>query len=164
MLAPDDRDVLDRGLVNTVKGHHDEPDTLVAEAYVWAADLTSPELLAHLATLNAARAVRERQDDVKYLRPAYQNPNGTVQTTLLDAGPTATAEAALPDFPRGLGDQSKAVRQLLRDRAQPLTAQEIARAFRGYRKERVERIDEILDVLVVLGQAREVPGQDGYTA
>lgn len=87
-----------------------------------------------------------------------------MQTILFDAGPAATAEAALPNFPRGLGDQSKAVRQLLRDRAQPLTAQEIACASWGYRKERVKRIKEILDVLVVLGQAREVPGQGGYTA
>ena len=144
--------------------YYDQLEAMLAEALGWAAEVPTPELLTHLAALNAARAVQERQDDVKYLRPAYQNPNGTVQTTLLDAGPTATAEAALPDFPRGLGDQFKAVRQLLRDRAQPLTAQEIARAFRGYRKERVERIDEILDVLVVLGQAREVPGQDGYAA
>lgn len=63
----DDHAVLDRGLVS----YSNQLEALLAEALGWAAEVPTPELLAHLAALNAARAVQERPDDVKYLRPAY---------------------------------------------------------------------------------------------
>ena len=161
-LSDDERRVHDLGLVSTLRELHDELDTLVSAAYGWDAGLSAPELLEHLTALNAVRAAEERQDVVKFIRSAYQDPAGVSQTELLAAGEVRVAAAALPVFPKRLADQSQAVRQLLRNAARPMTPREVAGSFAG--KVRADRTEEVLEMLVTMGQAREVPGQGGYTA
>lgn len=161
-LTDKDKKTLADGLVSTLRDLHDELDALVAEAYGWPHALDEQGVLARLTTLNADRAAEERQGVVKYLRPAYQNPNATVQGLLVDAPQAeAAAEARKPTFPRKLAEQSQLIRQVLRDAARPMTAGQVAKVFRSARADRVE---EVLDMLVALGQAREVPGEEGYTA
>ncbi len=160
-LTDKERDVHERGLVDTLKGHHDELDALVADAYGWPAELDEQTILGHLSILNAERAAEERQDRVRYLRPEYQNPNATVQALLVEAEEAAAAEAKRPTFPRKLGEQSRVIRQALREAARPMNAEQVARIFRGARTDRVE---EVLEVLVALGQAREGAEHGGYVA
>lgn len=158
-LSDDERGVNTRGLVQTLKDLHDELDTLVAAAYGWPADLPTPELLERLAALNGVRAAEERQDIVQYLRPAYQNPERTVQGLLVEVEGTAAAAAKRPAFPKKTKEQSQAVRQLLRDSARPLTPGQIAQSFTGVGEGRIE---DILGLMEGVGQVREVPGVGGY--
>lgn len=160
-LDDSERAVHDRGLVSTLRDLHDRLNALVAGAYGWPADLPTPEVLARLAVLNAERAAEERQEVIRYLRPEYQNPSGVSQDVLMEADPAVVAASQVPVFPKRLAEQSQAVRRALRDSAVPLSAGQVAKLFKGVRAERVE---EVLDMLVALGQARETPEHDRYTA
>lgn len=160
-LTDKEKDISERGLVSTLNDYHAELDALVAEAYGWPADLDEQTILGHLTVLNAERAAEERQDRVRYLRPEYQNPNANVQEFLVEAGAEVAAEAKRPTFPRKLAEQSRAIRQALREAARPMDAQQVARIFRGAKADRVE---EVLEMLVDLGQVREVAEYGGYTA
>ena len=161
-LTADEQTIHQRGLVSTLKDLHDELDALVAEAYGWPNGLDDQSVLARLTTLNAERAAEERHDVVRYLRPEYQNPNASTQGLLVDVvAETETAEAKKAPFPRKLAEQSQIIREVLRGAAQPMTAGQIAKHFKSARTDRVE---EVLDMLVALGQAREVPGHQGYSA
>ena len=133
----------------------------MAASYGWDAGLSAAALLTRLAALNAVRAAEERQDVVKFIRSAYQDPSDVVQGELLKAGASQAADAARPPFPRKLADQSQVVRQLLRNVARPMTPQQVTKSFKGVRADRVE---EVLEMLAAMGQAREVPEQGGYTA
>ena len=160
-LSDAERDVHDRGLVSTLRALHDELDSRVADAYSWPADLTDQDLLGRLLDLNAVRQAEERQDLVRYLRPAYQDPRGGARQALdLEVAATAAAALPLPTFPGRLAEQSQAVRLVLRGAAGPLNARQVASTFKGLGEARAE---ELLETLVVLGQAREVPGR-GYSA
>lgn len=160
-LNDEERQTHDQGLVSTLRDLHEELDALVAAVYGWPTDLSAAEVLARLTALNGVRELEERQDIVKFLRPAYQDPDNVTQDGLLEAIDVAAATAKLPIFPKRLGDQSQAVRQLLRAAARPMTPQQVAKSFKGVRADRTE---ELLEMLVSLGQAREVVGQAGYTA
>lgn len=162
LLTDAERDVHDRGLVSTLRSPHDELDVRVAEAYSWPADLPEQEVLGRLLALNGQREAEERQDLVRYLRPAYQDPRGTAAQLALGLEvPEGVAAQTIPAFPSRLAEQSQAVRLLLRGAARPLTARQVAGSFKGLGEARAE---ELLETLAVLGQAREVAGQAGYTA
>ncbi len=62
----------DQGLVSILKKHHDDLDTAVAEAYNWPVDLSTPEILHHLVTLNTHRHQEEQSGHIRWLRPEYQ--------------------------------------------------------------------------------------------
>ena len=161
-LTEDEQEVHQRGLVSTLKDLHDELDGLVAQAYGWPSGLDEQGVLARLTTLNAERAAEERQGLVRYLRPQYQNPTAAAQGLLVDVTDAANpVEAKKAVFPRKLAEQSQVIREVLRGAAQPMTAGQIAKQFKSARTDRVE---EVLDMLVALGQAREVPEHQGYSA
>ena len=160
-LSDRERDIFGRGLVDTLGQYHDELDDLVARAYGWPAGLDDQTILARLTTLNAERAAEERRGAVRYLRPEYQNPDANIQDILVDVDSAAQEEARKPTFPRKLAEQSRAVRQALREAARPLGAGQVAALFKGAKAERVE---ELLEMLVDLGQAREAAEHGGYVA
>lgn len=150
--------VHEQGLVTTLRVLHDELDTLVQAAYGWEGALTDQDVLLRLTELNAARVQEERQGLVRHLRPEYQDPKGAAMRALeLDVVAAAAPEAERPAYPQKLAEQAAAVRQALQGAARPLTAQQVARLFRGAR---TASVDEVLETLVALGQARQVGEAD----
>jgi hypothetical protein len=166
-LSDKERDIHDQGLVTMLKQLHEELDTLVEQAYGWETGMPVQALLGSLLALNEERAAQERQNLVRWLRPAYQDPKGVSQQSLdLEVVGVVSSEAQLPRFPVRLAEQSKVVCQLLKAAARPLTAKQVAQSFKGAK---VAKVEELLETLVYLGQAREVvdqnePGRDGYAA
>ena len=87
-LTAKEKQIHSAGLVGVLKTLHDELDDAVLQAYGWAdlqaglaASPNSPEfatardeLLLRLVTLNAQRAAEEARGQVRWLRPAFQNP------------------------------------------------------------------------------------------
>jgi hypothetical protein len=130
-------------------------------------DLTLPEqeeaedeLLARLVALNVERRAEEAQGRVRWLRPAYQAPRlgaripGAGRQEELDVGlPTGLPEPQpWPEEPRA---QFGAVRDLLDIADSPLSAEDVARAFKGRRSPtRRRRVQEVLATLADLGIAR----------
>ena len=136
----------------------------MAEAYGWPADLSDEEILRRLVALNAERAEEESRGIVRWLRPEFQNPAGVAATqgTLAlpaETKPAKTKPAAKPSFPKPLAEQARAVRAALQTQGKPVTAAELARAFKGAKADKVQ---ELLETLASLGQARSV--EDGRFA
>lgn len=152
-----DREVYDQGLIGILRDLHDQIDAAVAEAYGWPADLSDDEILHRLVDLNRERAAEEARGLIRWLRPDYQNPAGTVaaakgEQTALDIGPKdSTAKAP---WPKALPEQIAAVRAALSDMG-TATPEQIARQFlRG----RATTVQPLLESLTALGQARIVEG------
>ena len=103
------------------------------------------------------RAAEERRELVRWLRPEFQNPQGSSQTAL-DTG-TETGAVTAPAYmgtgrlAQDDGDQAKAVRAARVARGEVLTPEQLAKGFKGAR---VDRVAALLDTLASLGQAREV--------
>ncbi len=51
------------------------------DAYGWPHDLTDDDLLQRLIDLNRERAEEEKRGLIRWLRPEYQNPEGTQAAT-----------------------------------------------------------------------------------
>jgi hypothetical protein len=172
-LTAKDKVIHEQGLVSVLKQIHDDLDAAVAEAYGWPvrqaqggpADLSDDEILRRLVDLNAERAEEERRGIIRWLRPEFQNPTGSAQTQGTLALPAATPPgkakpAKKTPWPKGLAEQARAVRAALQSRAQPASAEELAKAFAGAK---AGKIAELLETLATLGQAR-VAGEGKYAA
>ena len=107
--------------------------------------------------LNAERAEEESRGLVRWLRPDYQRPRfgkGLVSEVAieLDLGDTVIAiDKGLPVFPKDRYEQPLAVKRILMSATYPMSADAIARAFKGPAKPRLRRIEDILKVLVRYG-------------
>lgn len=153
-LDAKEQKVLKQGVVTVLRDLHDELDALVQAAYGWEGALSDQEILTRLAELNAVRVQEERQGIIRYLRPEYQDPKSTAVRDLgMQVVAVPDRVMAAPPYPQSLGDRAAAVRVVLQGAARPLTAQEIARQFRGAR---ADAVDEVMEILVKLGQARQV--------
>jgi len=156
-LTEKEKTIHEQGLVSVLKQIHDELDAAVFDAYGWPATLTDEEILERLVALNAERAAEERRGIVRWLRPEFQNPQAAGQTAL-DTGEEAAAvvptgpKEKLP-WPKALADQAKAVRAALASQSSVVSAEELARSFKGAR---LDRVEALLATLASLGQAREV--------
>jgi len=160
-LTDAEREVHEQGLVTVLREIHDELDQAVANAYGWPADLADEEILARLVALNAARASEEEQGRVRWLRPELQAPRTEVQVAIpVETTPERKQRPGKRPWPRLLADQVREIRAVLSDRSTPMTAADVARAFKAARSERVA---DILETLVALGQAEDV-GDDRYIA
>lgn len=158
-LDAKERVIHDQGLVTVLKDLHEQLDAAVLAAYGWPVGLDTQEVLTRLAALNAERVQAEARGQVRYLRPTYQDPQGSVQASLdLLVQANRVAGPSLPPFPTGLPAQVQAVRQVLAQAERPLSAEEIARLFRGAR---ADVVGEIVETLVVLGQAQLSSGEAG---
>jgi hypothetical protein len=156
-LTPEDEDVKHRGLVLILKELHEQIDRAAFDAYGWLHTLSDEEILARLVALNAERAEEEARGLVRWLRPDYQRPRfgkGLVSEVAieLDLGDTVIAiDKGLPVFPKDRYEQPLAVKRILMSTTYPMSADAIARAFKGPAKPRLRRIEDILKVLVRYG-------------
>lgn len=168
-----DRRIHDEGLVSVLKQIHDELDSAVLEAYGWqdldtgkpladrlaandeAAEALEQELLTRLVALNHERAEEEKHGLIRWLRPEYQNPEGTQAGSTsdlpdLDVKATPATKAAKLKWPTTLPDQVAAIRHLLPETGIDPAA--IASHFGKRSKKRLSEIDQILTTLKNLGQ------------
>jgi hypothetical protein len=176
-LKAKEKQIHSAGLVGVLKTLHDELDAAVLAAYGWGdlANLNSPcdikdELLTRLVALNQCRATEEAQGQVRWLRPAFQNPlyktelPMQVQKALevdLAVNPAAPA-ATIQAWPSELPEQVKAVVQVLNRSPAALTLAQIEACFSGsggWKKS----LPTLLQTLAALGRAQQVEADDGLT-
>ncbi len=157
-LTAKDQTIHAQGLVSLLRELHDALDRAVFAAYGWddlAARLvglpgaTTPlpdkpdaqveaeeELLRRLVELNAARAAEEARGHIRWLRPAYQNPNARTvpqQTSAAldtdeETSAVVSARVKKRAWPKGMRDQIAAVRETLDTGA--MTLEELVSRFR----------------------------------
>jgi hypothetical protein len=155
----EDRAAYETGLVGILRELHDELDRAVLEAYGWAPNLTTEQILEHVVVLNAQRRSEEASGLIRWLRPEFQASNAAPFQAalggLLPAElPAATRRKQL--WPASLTDQFRAIKDALR--STPFqTRQQIAS---GFKPASHTRIAEILETLTALGQTRKV--EDKY--
>jgi hypothetical protein len=171
-LTAKEKVVHEQGLVSILKQIHDELDRAVLGAYGWSA-LTSvldnhnkreelgETILERLVALNVERVEEESHGVVRWLRPEYQNPEGSAQhgfvTDDSDKPITTPSRAATvkQPWPKLLKEQLQVVRAAISGQSTALTSDQIARSFSGAR---ADQVIEILESLEALGQASEVEG------
>ncbi len=160
-LSDKERTIHEQGLVSVLRQIHDELEDAVADAYGWPRDLADEQILERLVALNAERAAEEAAGKIRWLRPEFQNPEGTTQPDLPgteDDTPTKKpAKAAKPKkapWPKTLPERFQAVQSVLQQSPTPLTAKETARHFT---RAKTDSVAELLETLATLGQARITP-------
>ncbi|WP_299823075.1 DNA methyltransferase [uncultured Pontibacter sp.] len=155
----------EQGLVSILLQLHTELDAAVAAAYGWPANLPEEEILERLVALNKERAAEEARGHIRWLRPAYQNPQGTQQTDLgieskkrAGTGRDLSAKETLA-WPKTLSEQAQAVQRALQLHERPATAQELISQFKPVAKtqqpQRLQQIDSLLQTLHGLGLLRK---------
>ncbi len=161
-----------QGLVGVLRELHDELDAAVLSAYGLPAGASTDDVLHHLVQLNAQRAAEEAQGHVRWLRPAFQNPQQLLQKQELLAHDQQAPEADLADenaapamaaakptqqpWPAQLPEQVRAVAQVLASSAAPLTLAGIEAHFKG-RGPWKKGLPTLLQTLEALGRAQAVP-------
>ncbi|MFM9860478.1 type IIL restriction-modification enzyme MmeI [Pseudoxanthobacter sp. M-2] len=163
-----ERRIFDDGLVLILRELHEKLDAAVAEAYGWPVDLPEEEILARLVALNKERAAEEAAGKVRWLRPDYQIPRfgrPEEKAAQLEALLEVKAGAVRkPAFPTDDLEQTFAVMDALQAAGAPLSAAEIAAAFR--QGKRVEKpVAAVLAALSRLGRIASVerPGGRAFT-
>jgi hypothetical protein len=167
-LTEKERLIHEQGLVSVLKQIHDELDAAVFDAYGWPATLTDEEILERLVALNHERAEEEKQGLVRWLRPEFQNPEGTktaTQVSFVDAG----LEAAVPAkaaksgkvaklaWPKDLPARIVAARDLLAEIGEG-TAEDFPRRFKGVQTDKAEKLLESLAAVGVAIETTAGPG------
>ena len=153
-LTDKEKIIHDQGLVGLLQALHNDLDDAVAAAYGWPADLPDEAILERLVALNHARAAEEAQGRVRYLRPAYQNPEGAQQTALaVEAAPAtpAAAQAARRPWPKTLPERIQAVQRVLATEDRPASAAALARRFH---RAPAKHVQALLETLEALGHVR----------
>lgn len=179
ILSTKEKTIHEQGLVSVLRELHDQLDRAVFEAYGWddLADklvglpgATTPlpdkpeaqaeaeeELLLRLVALNAQRAAEEARGQVRWLRPAYQNPSEAAQAHQAEievageeAEATATTLAAKQTWPKNMREQVAAVRTALQ--AQPMSVEAIASQFKRSPKVAVQAVLGALEELGMVSQ------------
>ena len=154
-----DREVYDQGLIGILRDLHDQIDAATAAAYAWPATLIDDEILQNLVTLN--RAAEEARGQIRWLRPAYQNPAGHAATATEQA--EMNVGVALPTaktpWPKTLPQQFAAGRAAL-DELGEATPEQIARHFA---RARATTVLPLLESLAALGHA-QVTERGSYAA
>ena len=118
-------------------------------------DLTDEQILERLVALNAERTEEERNGQIRWLRPDFQNPGGKkapTQETMAGAESDADeAEGAAPVaqavWSKQLPEQIAAVRDLVLRGASAWSSQSVAAAFKGVSAKGVEPVLESLAAL-----------------
>jgi hypothetical protein len=191
-LTPKERTTHQLGLVAVLAELHAELDAAVLAAYGWS-DLAAPPhslstcgesrggetgaaddaqaetltLLTRLLALNHTRAAEEAAGAVRWLRPAFQNPQtaavrptqatlgigGVAAHPIGKAAPARSAEPPPQPWPATLPEQMRAVADLLAASTQPLDFDALAPRFKG-RGPWKKSLPRILDTLEALGRAR----------
>lgn len=151
----------DAGLAHTLLDLHRQLDRAVLGAYGWGdldaeAKTFEGAVLDRLVALNAERREEERQGVVRYLRPAFQDPDQTSQAGLAlpaTAAPEPEAAEQRP-WPSGMAAQTVAVRQAVAALGSA-DAAGVAARFRGAGPKTVA---PVLETLAELGLVRAEDG------
>jgi hypothetical protein len=167
-LTADEEDIKQRGLVLILRELHEGIDSLTAQAYGWAADLTEDQILDGLVALNSARVKEEATGKVRWLRPAYQASRFTnavaIKTGELELGTTAAVSVGmLPRFPVDRYEQPLAIEAILRGASLPMNATDLARRFARGGKRIEPRVTQVLTTLARYGRVMLVEN-DRYAA
>ncbi len=101
------------------------------DAYGWPHDLSDDEILRRLVDLNRERAEEEKRGLIRWLRPEFQNPEGT--------RPAAATQGALPIEPEARRSHRAAA--AVRKRPWPKTLPEQAQAVRACARRASHRPD-----------------------
>jgi hypothetical protein len=144
----------EKGLVAVLKSLHDDLDAAVLDAYGWHDQPDDATLLERLVALNTQRRAEEAQGHIRWLRPAFQNPQAQAflpgtDSAARDAPPTT----ALAPWPAKLPEQLAAVAKLLADAPGPQSAAQLAACFTGKGAWK-SRLPDLLAALAALGRAR----------
>lgn len=152
-----ERDIYEAGLVGVLKDIHDQIDDAVFKAYGWPADLTEEEILEKLVALNHERAAEEARGHVRWLRPEFQNPTGQTAAKAQQSEiilPEAAKAAAGAALPADDADRARALRGVLAAADNPLSAEEVAGAFKGKATAaKLKKVTAMLSILEAVGQA-----------
>jgi hypothetical protein len=161
-LTPKEQKTHEQGLVSILLQLHQELDAAVAAVYGWPANLPEEEILEHLVALNKERAAEEARGLIRWLRPAYQNPQGTQQTDIGLTTKTKVAKATAKEvlaWPKTLSEQAQAVQRALQLHERPATAHQLLNQFKPTAKtqqtQRLQQIDSLLQTLHGLGLLRK---------
>jgi hypothetical protein len=160
-----------QGLVGVLRELHDELDAAVLAAYGLPANASTDDILAHLVQLNTQRSAEEAQGRVRWLRPAFQNPQNSLQKQELlpqeDQAPEADLDSEKPlskpeqtkpaqhPWPATLPEQVRAVADALAASPIPLTLSAIEARFKG-RGPWKKGLPTLLQTLEALGRAQAV--------
>ena len=161
------------GLVGVLRELHDELDAAVRTAYGLPPNADTEAVLAHLVQLNAQRAQEEAAGHVRWLRPAFQNPEKSLSKQELFAldeqapEPDLNGEKSLSQpeqtaptpWPATLPEQVRAVAAVLAQSPAPLTLDAIAVRFKG-RGAWKKSLPTLLATLEALGRAQAVAAGD----
>jgi hypothetical protein len=163
-LNAKDQKIHEQGLVSILLQLHYELDAAVAAAYGWPANLTEAAILENLVALNKERAAEEANGLIRWLRPEYQNPQGTQQTGMNMITPeTAKPTTELPEWPKSLAEQAQAVQRMLQQFNHPISVSDINRKFVEAKKaanaSREQQIGHLLETICTLGLLRKT--EDG---
>ncbi len=166
-LNDKEREIHEQGLVSILKQIHDDLDAAVFEAYGWPATLTDDEILERLVALNHERAEEEKRGLVRWLRPEFQNPQGTkaaTQVSLVEAGLDTAAPAVATKgkkaklaWPKDLPARVVAVRDLLAELGEA-TVGDVSQRFKGVQTDQAEKL---LESLAAVGVALETAAGPG---
>ena len=156
-LTEKEAEIHEQGLVSVLRALHDDLDSAVAAAYGWDADLPEADVLERLVDLNHERAGEEASGRVRYLRPAYQNPEGTQQAELaVETAPKKAAKAAAKEpWPKALPERMQAVQRAVLASDRPALPNEIAERFKGARRKQVEEHLATLETLGLIQQSED---------
>ena len=168
-LSAKEKAIHTQGLVGVLRELHDELDAAVRAAYGLPPSADAEAVLQMLVQLNAQRAQEEAQGQVRWLRPAFQNPQQSLSKQELFALDVQRLEADLTDknapltqeppsqrpWPAPLPEQVRAVADLLAESAVPLTLDAIAARFKG-RGPWKKSLPTLLATLEALGRAQAV--------
>ena len=160
-LTAKDQVVNQQGLASVVLSLHQQIDAAVAEAYGWPDKLPEGEVLTRLVRLNHERAAEEAAGQIRYLRPAYQQPGLVAPGTQLgmempgmDAALSApdTAKTAPREWPAALALQMQAVRDVVQQADGPVSTAQVAARFGKIRSTTVQPLLDTLTTLALLRQ------------
>ena len=175
-LSAKEKTIHTQGLVGVLRELHDELDAAVLSAYGLPAAASTDDILTHLVQLNTQRAAEEAQGRVRWLRPAFQNPQKSLQKQELPAQEQQALEAdfdteiSLPKteqtkpvqhpWPATLPEQVRAVAEALTRSPAPLTLPALEQQFKG-RGPWKKGLPTLLQTLEALGRAQAVATEDG---
>ncbi len=161
-LTDKDKTIHEQGLVSVLRELHDELDTAVADAYGWPVDLPQEQILENLLALNTQRAAEERAGTIRWLRPAYQNPEGTLASTQAEIAVATQQEAGKGGkqrLPADLPGRFAAIRAALVEMRSGGDAASVAAQFKGANR---KTVGSILETLAGLGQIQREHGSGVY--
>ncbi|TXD34033.1 class I SAM-dependent DNA methyltransferase [Lujinxingia vulgaris] len=168
-LSEKERTINEQGLVSShLLPLHDELDRAVADAYGWPHDLEDEEILQRLVDLNRERAEEEARGLIRWLRPEYQNPEGTgaavqnaMDTVVDEEEDEAESVVVLHErtWPKDELARHEAIKSLVKEKP-GLTTEALQEHFTkgGRVKSRNASIEASLEALAAAGVVVEVDG------